>query len=383
MYKMVQLGNTSLQAIYDKFGDFTKFEELNPGGFFDEFHLFELYSARGNVLKLKNSVTVHEFRSLWLFHLVWTIPHLLVFIKRQKISLIDGKEPHICGLIALILSRLTRVPFCVSLYCDYDLAYKNKTFNSSYLRFHGLLKRWERFVLSRADMVLPIRESLAKYAVNSGARPKKTKVIPLGVEVAPFLHQPDAQLKEELGVKDKKIVSFAGRLSKENYVEDIIKIASAVCQEREDVIFLLAGDGKERGRLERLSDTLRLNDNVVFLGFQPQERATQIRLISDVSLCLMGGYSLIEAAMACTPLVAYNVDWHYELVRDNETGFLLPEGDTRGAADAILKILHDPALGRRLGGNARKLAVERHSPEHANKVMAERYKELIDGQRSR
>lgn len=383
MYRMVQLGNTSTQAIYDKFGDFTKFEELNPGGFFTEFHLFELYSARGNKLRLRNNVTVHEFRSLWLFHLAWAIPYLLVFIKRQRISLIDGKEPHLCGAVALILSKLTRVPFCVSLYCDYDLAYKNKTFGPFYQRFHGLLKMWERFVLSRADMVLPIRDSLARYAVNSGAKPEKVRVIPLGVEVAPFLRPPDAQLKEELGGRGKKIVSFAGRLCKENYVEDIIKIASAVCRERKDVIFLLVGDGNERGRLEQLSDTLQLNDNVRFLGFQSQERATQIRLISDVSLCLMGGYSLIEAAMAHTPLVAYNVDWHYELVRDNETGFLLPEGDTQGATDAILKILRNPELGILLGGNARKLAIERHSPEYTNRVMADCYKELIDGQRSR
>jgi len=301
-------------------------------------------------------------------------------IKKENISIIRGNSPYLAGFIALVCSKLTHPPFCVSIHADHEHRYKILGPENApvYFGSHKLAKRLERFVLSQADMVMPIRESLANYAVNNGAKPEKIRVIPHGVELTPFLKPPDPQLKRELGVEDKRIISFVGRLAKENYVRDVVEIASQVCQRRKDALFLMVGDGKERQYLEQLSQDLGLNDsNIKFLGFQPYEKVAQIRLVSDVSLCLMAGFSLIEAAAAGTPIVAYDVDWHYELVKDGETGFLLPEGDIQGAANAIVKLLDDPQLGKRLGENARKLAIDRHSVENTSKIKVKWYQELI------
>jgi len=390
MSKIVQLGNTSLQAIYDKYEDFTKMEELNPDGFFDEFHLFTIYGGQGNELRLKNNVTIHEFNVTryrhpfkllaYTFQFVRVIIHLCVFIRKYKIDIIHSKEPLICGTVALILSKITRVPFCVSIHADYDQRYKISGSEDSVtlLGSRGLVRKIERMVLSRTDMVMPIRESLIGYATQRGAKLRNIRVIPHGIELSPFLQDPDPTLKRELGIDGRKVVSFVGRLTGDNYTDDVMRVAEKVTQARKDVVFLLVGDGGRRTYLERLSRDLGLTDNVRFLGFQPQERVVQIRLASDVSLCLMAGFSLIEAAAAGVPIVSYNVEWHYELVKNNETGFLVPENDTQGAADAILKLLSDTELSKRMGENARRLAVERHSKENTDKVKIQWYKELIN-----
>jgi len=395
MSKIVQLGNTSLQAIYDKYGGFAKIEELNPGGFFDEFHLFTLYSGHGNKIELKNRVTVHEFNTayhchllepiIYAFQFIWILIYLCAFIWRHKIDVIHSKEPLICGAAALILSRITRVPFCVSIHADYDQRYKVSGGEDSTTLFgsHDLVKKVEEVVLPHADMVMPIRESLIEYATQRGTKPERIRIIPHGIELSPFLQDPNPALKHELGIDGRKVVSFVGRLTGDNYTDDVVRIAEKVTQTRKGVVFLLAGDGKRRTHLEEMSHDLCLTGDVMFLGFQPQDKVAQIRLVSDVSLCLMAGFSLIEAAAAGVPIVSYDVEWHYELVKDGETGFLVPGNDVQGAADAILKILGDAELSKRMGENARRLAVERHSKENTDGIKVKWYKELINKKEGR
>jgi len=139
----------------------------------------------------------------------------------------------------------------------------------------------------------------------------------------------------------------------------------------------MVGDGEERESLEDLTHSLGLDNSVMFLGMQPWRRAMQIRLLSDVSLCLMAGNSLVEAAVATTPLIAYDVDWHYELVKNTDTGFLLPEVDNEGAAEAVIRLLDDPELAKKLWQNARKLAIERHSIEKVRQIKIDFYEELM------
>ncbi len=311
---------------------------------------------------------------------MWDFFHFLVgLIEREDINIVHSNHPYTNGLISLICSKLTNIPLCVSMrVClrgDGDLAVKEpgpKVFGSP-----KLARKVERLVFSQADMITPTNESRARYAIKHGAKPERIRLDPFPLNLSKFPHLPDLTLKQELGIEDKKVISFAGRLVMTNYVNDIIQIAYKVCQRKKDVIFLIVGDGEERKFLEELTHSLGLDMNLKFLGMQHWERAMQIRLISDVSLCLMAGNSLVEAAVAATPLIAYDVDWHYELVRNGETGFLLPEGDIDGVAEAIITLLDNPELAKRLGQNVRKLAVERHSIEKVRQIRINFYGELI------
>jgi glycosyltransferase involved in cell wall biosynthesis len=311
--------------------------------------------------------------------ILWSLIAFTVSLIRKKdINIIRSTSPHLAGLIGLICSKLTRTPFCVSIHADYDLQYKIFK-QPKILGSHKLDKRLEKFVLSYAKMVMPISKYVAEYAIKSGARPESIRLIPHGIEPAPFLQSPDMGFKRELGIEDKKVVSFVGRLAKDNYVKDVVEIASQVCQRQKNVVFLMVGDGEERENLKQLSKALGISKNVRFLGYQPNNRVAQIMLVSNVNLCPLSGFSLIEAAISGKPVVAYDVEWHSELIKNNETGFLIPEGDIEGAANAILKLLDNPELAKKLGENARKLAIEKHSLENTSKIKIKCYEELIGG----
>jgi glycosyltransferase involved in cell wall biosynthesis len=300
-------------------------------------------------------------------------------IKRERISLIRAQDPYAIGLLGILLGVLTRVPCCISIHADYDKCYELDGLRGApvYFGSRKLAKRLERFVLSHAKMVMPIRESLGKSAVANGARPEVIRLIPHGVDLSPFLQDPNPDFKREWGLEGKRLVVFVGRLSKGNYVYDVLEIAKVIRGRYLDVVFAMLGDGSEAESLKLEVEANGLSRYVQILGFQPREVVVGFRQNADVNICLMGGFSLIEAAAAGRPIVSYDVEWHHELVRNGETGFLVPEREIGTASEAIIKLLDEPELGNRLGGNARELAIARHSLEMTSRIKVKWYEELM------
>jgi glycosyltransferase involved in cell wall biosynthesis len=389
--RLLCLVPTTLDALEAK-GVAKAILERDENGYFDHVYTIHLQTPKNQTVELNDVHTVIEygggfenirrysFRILaFLLNEIAAINSIQKLIKTEHISIIRAQDPYFSGLHGLLLEKLTGVPCCISIHADYDKRYEIDKKYGATLIFGSrkLAKMLERFVLSHAKIVMPIRESLGKGAIKNGAKPETIRVIPHGIDTTKFLRNPDPDLKKEFGVEGKKLVIFAGRLSKENYVEDIVKSAAKVVKRFPDAVFLLLGDGHERESLSKLIEDLNLKDNVKLPGFQSQDKVVDFRVNADVNLCLMGGFSLIEAAVSGKPAIAYDVEWHYELIKNRETGFLIKEGDIDAVADAVVELLNHPELGKRLGENARKLAMERHSIEASSKIKIKHYEELL------
>jgi glycosyltransferase involved in cell wall biosynthesis len=143
-------------------------------------------------------------------------------------------------------------------------------------------------------------------------------------------------------------------MSGENYAADIPEIVERVHRAHPGAVFVLAGDGPCRETIAaRLAP---LADAVWLLPFQPQEAVVAIRQASTAALCLIGGFSLIEACAAGLPAVVYDVEWHREIVADGESGFVVPERDAAAAAGAVSALLASPARAATMGCAARRRA---------------------------
>jgi glycosyltransferase involved in cell wall biosynthesis len=93
----------------------------------------------------------------------------------------------------------------------------------------------------------------------------------------------------------------------------------------------------------------------------------------------MGGFSLIEACAAASPVIAYDVEWHSELIRDGETGFLVAEHDVDRLTFVVSRLLDDPDLGVTLGMRAQELAVSRHGLAPTTAAKRNCYLEVLAG----
>jgi D-inositol-3-phosphate glycosyltransferase len=112
--------------------------------------------------------------------------------------------------------------------------------------------------------------------------------------------------------------------------------------------------------LHTLKDELGIADVVTFLGKRSQESLPFYYASADVvvmpSRYETFGMVALEAMACGTPVVASDVGGLSFIVRDGETGYLVPEGDARAMADCLNRILHDPALRARLGKRGVEIA---------------------------
>lgn len=143
-------------------------------------------------------------------------------------------------------------------------------------------------------------------------------------------------------------------------VDLFIKAANFVMKDHPETTFWILGDGPLRAELEQLVLALKLDQNLVFMGRRPDVkeilRQVDVGVISSDSEGLSN--AVMEYMVAGLPAVATDVGGNRELVKDGETGFLVPPGDARALSDAILALIVDPDLRIRMGSKG-KAQVER------------------------
>lgn len=391
--KLLRLVPGNLSDI-EKKGVIWMLYDTDEGGYFNHVYTIHYPANISKEFLLNEKHTVIEVGRIFIFlktmgfffyytlingiYFFWNIIKMRRFVK-GNISVIRGQDPDHMGLAAVILSKLTGIACCISIHADHGKRYKITKGKHVYTIFNSkiITDLIRKIVLLNSQMVMVIRESLIPYVVKYGVKSENIRIIPHGVHLDKFENPIELEFERKWKQNDRKLVVFAGRLYPENYIEDIIMIADSVRKKMQKVLFLMLGDGIERKKAEALTRELNLTNNILFLGFQPLEKVVKFRKIADVNLCLMAGFSLIEAAAAGRPIVSYDVEWHYELVKNGETGYLIKEHDVDGAAEAIIRLISNPELAKKLGENARKLANQNHSIEKTSQVKRNCYEELI------
>jgi len=155
-------------------------------------------------------------------------------------------------------------------------------------------------------------------------------------------------------------VLYLGRLSREKGVDLILRAFERISARRPQARLWIAGDGTERKSLEALAQSLGLNERVAFLGQVPPDRVYSLlengRFLVMPSRVEEGlGLSALQAAHLGRPTIGARCGGLPEIVRHDETGLLFEAESWEGLAEAMERLLADPALCERLGGQAREL----------------------------
>ncbi len=302
--------------------------------------------------------------------------------KHHACNFVRAQDPYFSGLLGWLATRfLPRIPFCISLHADYDKRYALDGARGApeVLGSRKLAKCMENFLLRQADMVLPIRESIAAKVESIGVPRERIAVIPHGIDMSRYRNACQrGDLPSHIAAyQNQNLLVFAGRLSRENYVFDLLTCAEALAQRRQDFLLTIAGDGPERNALQGILDrNPSLTERVRLLGFLSNEIVATLRLRSMIGIVPMGGFSLIEACAAGHPVLAYDVEWHSELVRDGETGFLVPEGDVEKLVECADYLLANPDIAKAMGKQAQTLAFSRHDIPETRRCRLEIYRNL-------
>jgi len=307
-------------------------------------------------------------------------PLLLAFRwqREQRFARIECGQALPCGLVALFLARLWRVPYDVWAYGD-DLCKPARW---------PLARALLRFVLRHARSVWAISRATRAVVLSLGVEPARARVLypwpGEGISPQADPSPPSAPLLSSNGGEERvqaekrgngseaPILLAVARLEARKGVQEVIRALALVRRDVPAARLVVVGEGPYRRELERLSEALGLRDSVHFAGRIPDEelaaayRTASLLVFTPTPRAEQGeregfGIVCLEANACGRPVVAWasadgGTEGVAEAVLHGETGLIVSQGDLPGLAAAAVRLLNDPAEAARLGDGGRRRA---------------------------
>jgi colanic acid biosynthesis glycosyl transferase WcaI len=215
-------------------------------------------------------------------------------------------NPPTSGLAGWVIARLRGARF---VYGVHDL-WPEVAVESSMVRnafVVRILDALERFILNRADLVLPISHGFKHKILEKGVAEEKVHVLPHWADETLYKPLPnDPCLAAKLGVTDCFVLLYAGNLGRLQGLDNLIEAVGMLQEEIPMLRVILAGDGVERDRLQRLAAERRIK-NAVFIGPQTSQEVVAYSGLANVlyvglvdsQLALLSIPSKVATYMAC------------------------------------------------------------------------------------
>ncbi|MEK7706126.1 MAG: glycosyltransferase family 4 protein [Myxococcota bacterium] len=231
----------------------------------------------------------------------------------------------------------------------------------------------ERLACAAADAVICVSQADLVDLRARGLVRAAAYHVPNGVDLQRFTTRPQSDARARLGLPAAgRVVGTVARLAREKGVG----ITLAAMSQVQDVTLVVVGDGPERSHLER--EAQRRGLHARFLG----ERADIAELLPAFDVFVLsslweGEPVAVLEAMACgIPVVASATTGARELLRDGETGRVVPIGDAEALAAAVTQLLSTPDERRQLAAAARTSIARRSHASTARGVL-EVYRALL------
>ncbi len=170
-----------------------------------------------------------------------------------------------------------------------------------------------------------------------------------------------ADLHRQLNIPaDVSLVGTCARLIPATRMKDYAWAADMVCCIRDDVHFLLIGDGPQAWWLRRYIDHLDTRRNLHLMGWHEQTRQIipHLDIYVETADWFDGCAGLVEAVSAGVPSVATSSPVHRQLIRHGVTGFVVERGARNEFARCINRLVNRPDIAHAFGSTARQLAGE-------------------------
>jgi glycosyltransferase involved in cell wall biosynthesis len=220
--------------------------------------------------------------------------------------------------------------------------------------------------------IITVSESVKKdLIVRTGLPEELILVIPSGVNV------PDhSELMPVLSQGRQPVVGTAGPLEAIKGLPYFLGAASRVLAVNPNVQFLISGAGPEESNLRYLARDLEISENVTFVSnlydFSISLEAMDLFCLSSLRQGL--GTIMLEAMALAKPVIATGVGGIYSVIRDGETGLVVPPSNSEALTNSILELLEDPLKARTMGESARELVRGEFRVETMVERTVEQYK---------
>jgi len=278
-------------------------------------------------------------------------------LREEPIDLLYAYEVHGC-LAVRLLQRHHKLPTV----CRFQGTLMYPTLDNPLAR----ARRYEEVLALRtpADLYIMTNDGTRGDEVLSRLNPRSQGRVRFwrnGLDMdrlKPVTPREAVAAREALGIAgDRFVLMTACVLLPWKHVDRAVRSLPLLRRELPQAQLIVLGDGEERARLEDLAHDLGITHAVRFEGAVPQADVIRYLQAADVFLSLNDlsnvGNPLLEAMACGKPIVTIDNGATGDLIRDDETGVLLPSGEPQRVAGAVLRLARDRTLRRRIAQGAR------------------------------
>lgn len=277
---------------------------------------------------------------------------------------------------------------------------KNRVASTESEREQQLRSEIERRIMNSADVVIAATPAGHREMVTHYAAPKhKIRVVPAGVNLALFRPGSRELARSQLGITEDRVVLFVGRIQRLKGIDLLLRAVALLVRGKEPLdsmrVLVVGGipleqagipaEDREIQRLRRLAAQLGIAQLVSFVGAVDQEELPSYYQAADVTVMPSHyeSFGLVAVeSMACgTPVIASRVGGLASIIRDGETGFLVPWRHPRLFAEKLRLLLTQEELRRQMGHNA-AIAAKAYGWERVADETLALYSELLGVRRS-
>jgi glycosyltransferase involved in cell wall biosynthesis len=279
--------------------------------------------------------------------------------------------------LGLALRTLLRVPVIVTVH-GLDVTYSNRL-------YQWIIPK----CLSRMDKIICVSSYTRKQCIRRGVPASLCEVIPNGVNMVEFADQYTAQgmrnLQSAAGhvIRGRKVLLTVGRLiERKGVVHFLTEIMPRLLAQRDDICYLIVGEGSQRDLIETRIASLHLGEHVSLLGRVDDDTLRAAYGVADLFIMPnipvqndIEGFGLValEAAAAGRYVVASRLDGIPEAIVPGQNGTLLDPLDSDAFVTTILDLLEDDKRREEMGRKACEFVRSRYSWD----IIARRYLQVF------
>ena len=273
---------------------------------------------------------------------------------QEKPDIIQTHSPMFNAMAALKVGRKYSVPVTYEVRALWeDAAVDTGKTKQGSLRYK-LIRAMEQRVFEQADRVSCICNGLKQEIISRGISESKVYVTPNAVDIEKFtkIQSRDPEIESQLNLQDKKVIAFIGSYFRYEGLAYAIKAMPLILKENPKVHLLLVGGGNDESYLKSLTTSLKLQDNVTFVGRVPFKEVSRYYSVADALIFpresirlteLVTPLKPLEAMAQFKPVFASDIGGHRELIRHDETGILFEPDSPEALAKSVLEYIDDEA----------------------------------------
>ncbi len=319
-------------------------EGLHSPGFECLLTCGQISSTEGDMIYLAQSKGVEPIilprlgREISPFNDLVTIWKLYRLMRKYRPDVVHTHTAK-AGFVGRVAAWLARVPVRVH-------TFHGHVFYGYFGKWKTRLFLWlERLCGRISTRIITISPGLRDELVDTYrvAPVDKFEVVSLGLELAPLVNAPrtpEFRTQYHLPL-DAKLVGIVGRLVPIKNHELFLQTAQRIAQQRQDIHFVVIGDGEQRPILEARVRELDLSSFVTFTGWI-EDLGSVFKDLGVLALTSDNEgtpVSIIEAMVTGTPVVSTDVGGVSDVLGGGQYGILVPPGNAGALAEAIIRAL--------------------------------------------